>query len=357
MKMSLRKLKSMLIIAAIAIAAASCKDDDEVNIVYVDGKLSFNLPEFIHPNEELKMIPTGLTHPDGGEIGYYWKVNPTMSKFDTTRFLNGLDKNGRPSDGSFSFTFPDTLQTYTVYCNAFSEDYSTSTLNLKTTVVSPGPGNSITGSGIFPSRDPYVKIDGNEYYYTLVGDLEWFRQDLAYTASGTPFRNSKAMDGVFGRFYTYEEAMTACPEGWRLPTDAEWVSLVKAFHPYGDQDLVHKPMPGAAAKLMADAYFNGVKMWGYWPAVGKLTNESLMGILPCGYANLGTPDENGKYTSAKFIGTYEYSAHWTADMDENGMAYYRYIFGEQPDIMIGKGDTKTFGAAVRCVRKIENKQD
>lgn len=110
--MNLRKLKSLLLMAACILAAVSCKDEEEeTNVAYLDGSLSFQLPEFVLPGESIKMIPKGLTHPDGGEIGYCWKVTPTMTKYDTTRFENGLDKNGNESDGSFLHTFSDTLQT------------------------------------------------------------------------------------------------------------------------------------------------------------------------------------------------------------------------------------------------------
>lgn len=349
--MSLRKLNSILMIAAIVLAAASCNgDDDETNIVYVDGTLSFELPEFLHPNQVLTMTPKGLTHPDGGEIGYYWKVSPTMAKFDTTRFLTGLDAEGKPSDGSFTHKFSDTLQTYIVYCNAFSEDYSTSSKNLTTTVVSPGPERSITNTGIALERDPYVKINGNEYYYTTIGDLHWFRQDLSYTESGVPFRNSSAMDGVFGLFYSYEDALKACPEGWRLPSDKDWSELAKAIKGEDGTDYEHQPIPDIAGKLMTDAYFNGIKMWEYWPAVGKPTNESGMGMIPTGFATFDSQEEGTDSKSSVFKGVYEYAVYWTSDLAEDGLAYYRYIFCEEPDLMIGKGDIKTFGASVRCVR-------
>lgn len=352
--MSLRKLKSILMVAAVILAVASCKKkDDEVEIAYVDGNLDFEIPEFIHPGQLFKLTPKGLTHPDGGEIGYYWKVSPSMDKFDTTRFLNGLDKNGKPSDGSFTHRFSDTLQTYTIYCNGFSEDYSTSSRSKSTTVVAAGPERSITGTGIDVNADPYFKNNGIEYYYTTIGNLDWFRQDLAYTTSGIPFRNGEAMDGVFGRFYNHEEALKACPEGWRLPTDQEWAEMAKIISGNDKADYLHKDIPGIAGKVKTDAYFNGEKMWEYWPSAGKITNESHLAIIPSGYVNLEEV-EDGSYPHAVFTGVFKYSAHWTADVAEDGLAYYRYIYSSLPDMFIGKADTKTFGAAVRCVRDTKN---
>lgn len=353
--MSLRKLKSILMVAAVILAVASCKKkDDEVEIVYVDGNLDFEIPEFIHPGQLFKLTPKGLTHPDGGEIGYYWKVSPSMDKFDTTRFLNGLDKNGKPSDGSFTHRFSDTLQTYTIYCNGFSEDYSTSSRSKSTTVVAAGPERSITGTGIDVNADPYFKNNGIEYYYTTIGNLDWFRQDLAYTTSGIPFRNGEAMDGVFGRFYNHEEALKACPEGWRLPTDQEWAEMAKIISGNDKADYLHKDIPGIAGKVKTDAYFNGEKMWEYWPSAGKITNESHLAIIPSGYVNLEEAEEDGSYPHAVFTGVFKYSAHWTADVAEDGLAYYRYIYSSLSDMFIGKADTKTFGAAVRCVRDTKN---
>ena len=353
--MSLRKLKSILMVAAVILAVASCKKkDDEVEIVYVDGTLSFELPEFIHPGQVIKMTPKGLTHPDGKEIGYYWKVSPSMTKFDTTRFLTGLGKDGKPSDGSITYRFSDTLQTYTVYCNGFSEDYSTSSKNKSTTVVAAGPERSITGTGITLDVDPYIKVNGIEYYYTTIGDLDWFRQDLAYTTSGIAFRNGEAMDGVFGRFYSYEEALKACPEGWRLPTDHEWSEMAKIISGNDTEDYLHKNIPGIAGKVKTNAYFNEQKMWEYWPSAGKITNDSRLGIIPTGYSNLEEIAADGSYPHAVFSGVFKYSAHWTADLAEDGLAYYRYIKCKLPDIFIGKADAKTFGASVRCVRNTTN---
>lgn len=92
-------------------------------------------------------------------------------------------------------------------------------------------------------------------------------------------------------------------------------------------------------------------MWEYWPSVGKPSNKSGLCMIPTGYVNLGAQAQDGTYPNASFKGVYEYAAFWTADKTDDGMAYYRYIFYDQPDMMIGTGDANAFGAAVRCVRE------
>ena len=339
-------------LAVLALASLACKkDDDETEIFYLDGSLKFDIPEFLVPEQVITMVPRGVTHPDKEEIGYYWKVTPTMTTFDTTKFLTGPNVDGVVYDGSFTHKFSDTLQTYTVYCYAFADGYSSSSTSNYTTVVSAKLDGSITGTGI-KADDPSIKVNGNDIYYTTIGQLDWFRQNLAFTESGVPFRNGEPMDGVFGRYYSYEDAIKACPEGWRLPTCEDWDKLGKALLGETGKEASHlyESIPGIASKLMADTYFNGYKMWEYWPSVGRPTNESCLSFIPTGYANLGEKTSTGAYPYAKFHGVYEYAVFWTADKDADGMAYYRYIYCDRPDLQIGKGDTNNFGAAVRCVR-------
>ena len=212
-------------------AAASCKkDDDSESLPSLEGMLNFDLPAFIKPKEVLILKPKGARHPDGKIIGYYWKVTPGMTQNDTTRYENGLTIDGHESDGSFRYHFPDSLGTYTVNCYAFAEGYNSSYASIYTTVVKGGLDGSITETGI-SSSDKKVTVDGTSYYYTSHNGLDWFRTNLANPSHGASYSNADAMLDVFGNYYSYEEALNACPEGWRLPTDAEWAALANKLNP------------------------------------------------------------------------------------------------------------------------------
>ena len=58
----------------------------------------------------------------------------------------------------------------------------------------------------------------------------WMAQNLNFK---TP--KSKCYDGKetncdkYGRLYSWDEAMTACPQGWHLPNDAEWSDLINYY--------------------------------------------------------------------------------------------------------------------------------
>lgn len=349
--MNFPKLTTLFFATVAMMAAISCDKDDDTEVMpSLNGALTFDVSEFVSPGQTVTMKPEGLRHPDDKGLGYYWKVTPGMSKADTVRLENGLSPDGQESDGEFSYTFPDSLGTFTVGCYGFAYGYSTSYVAKKVTVVKGGLEQSITNTGILP-RDPSINFNDIRYYYVNHSGTDWFRNNLADPSAGAPYVNAPAMSNVFGRYYSYEEAINACPEGWTLPSNADWVALAKAINP--DTEITDAGIiPGVVAGLMADIEFNSVKMWEYWPAVGDITDKAKFAAIPAGYANLGSK-EDGRYPTASFFGSYEYSVFWTSDKveDEEGMAYYRYFISDQPDLLIGKGDMKTFGASVRCIRK------
>ena len=336
--MSHRKLNILIFAIAASVCIISCKKEDETKATpSLSGALSFSAPEYVLPNTTVTMTPSGVTHPKDKGLGYYWKVTPTKPKADTTRYENGLDKNGKPSDGSFTFTFSDTLQTCKISGYAFATGYSYLSKSLNCTVVKGGINGSITNLGLADKAS--ITVDGIVYPYVNIAGLDWLCRNIADPSAGAPYRNNEVMGDVFGRYYSFEEAQSICPEGWRLPTDAEWLAAAKEY----DDKM---------AALMGNAYFNGELMWEYWPAVGDITNASGLSMIPAGFAMLASKNSDGYYSNANFDGLNEYAAFWTADTvkDETGMAYYRYVFCEQPEFQLGKGDAKTFGANVRCVR-------
>jgi len=81
---------------------------------------------------------------------------------------------------------------------------------------------------------PYVlgfidSRDGQVYSVNRIGNMIWMSQNLNYEAGGT----SKCIDddvanckSYYGRLYKWEDAQGVCPNGWRLPSKAEWTDMV-----------------------------------------------------------------------------------------------------------------------------------
>ena len=387
------RLSSIIFVAAAILSIISCnKDEDTTTAPSLEGSLKIEgAKTFIGADKTSRTItlkPSGGVHPEGKTLGYYWKVSPVMTSYDTTRYENGLNKKGEESDGTFTYEIKDSLGTYTIYCYAYASGYTGLSTYAYTTIVRGGvqpEGSdievSITNTGVADSCTP---IEGTDYYYTTIGNYDWTANNMADktlndTPMGVSFINYDVMSDVYGRYYSYNEAKQLCANlpsdgnPWRLPTDKDWVNLVKDITTDAKGDFTadeHQDIywdnktngtPSLGARLIADGYFNDEKLWDFWPEMGEPENTSRMSVIPVGYANLGVYTDvplKSNYPTALFEGTYEFATFWTSDEveDNDGVegnspqAYYRYIFTKTPHLMIGKGYKDTYGASVRCVR-------
>ncbi|MCR4859788.1 MAG: hypothetical protein K5910_03905 [Bacteroidales bacterium] len=313
-----------------------CKKSSDPEYNYLSGTLSLSMPVYVLPgftkSFNLDTLTT-LSRSDGGTIGYRF-VNPDTGEADTLVTADGVVKHKE-----FTVTVPDKIASQTLTVSAFvpSDAYYYGTSATRTyTIVRPGVGDdsSITN---FTKTETTLEDgrDGRSYYTAEAGGLEWMRQNLAWTGAGRPFALCDAMTDVFGRFYTWEEAQNACPEGWRLPTDADWTAL-------GESAESGKDLRGLAGKVMGDLYFNETKMWEYWREV-KISDELKLSAMPVGYAMVSSDDWS-------FDGLYTYAAFWTSD-ESDGMGVCRYIYHDKDIVYRGRMSKTDFAASVRCVRE------
>ena len=304
-------------------ATLSCKKDDDstASKPYLYG-LDFDLITFARIGQTITVKPYGV---------YYTQSDPGVEKFCYKWRLNSDAYEEQPTD-DFTFTVTE-VGNYTVSCNVSDPDnnyYSTSVSKILI-VVDPTLGKTLNGTGI-KDTDAHItdirdKKGESEYFYTHVGDLDWFRNNLAWTGAGIAYENADVTSYPLGRYYTWDEAINACPEGWRLPTDEEWASL-------GTE----------AGPLMCDAYLNNQRMWEYWPDVTR-TNTTGLAVIPSGYALPAI-------TSPHYKRLYTYAAFWTATTspDDPRMAVYRYIHAEENEVRSTYAEKGSLALSVRCVR-------
>ncbi|MBP5218662.1 MAG: hypothetical protein J6Z47_06930 [Bacteroidales bacterium] len=334
------KFKDILFIVALLAACIlpSCKKDkdDTTSKDYLSGNLTFDMPAFVTKGSTFTLVPAGIKNPSTGNVGYYWYTSWDSTK-DTTKTETG------PGDGAFTVSVPDSIGSYNIYCIAYATDYYTSSGSSSFYVVDPQINTTITDSGLSYSDERMDDSrDSKSYFVTTVGGKKWFKNNLYYSGSGVSYAFSPAMDALIGKYYTWEEAVSACPQGWHLPSDAEFAQLANSAQG-GSSHQAGATFEGAAGDLMVNAKFIQNRMWTFWPEV-NITNKSGFCALPGGYVLDRGSDDN-----QKFQGMNNYAVFWTSDSDGDS-ALYRYIYVKQNDVMLGKGDKTSFRASVRCVK-------
>lgn len=334
-------IRLAFVLGAAAVAFVSCKDDEEEDTrSYLDGSVAItsvgaeDMPQYVKPGDKFVFTASGVSCKKDPSVAIkYYFTNPFTNVRDT---LNAGEK--------FSFTIADTLSTFSLNCTAFasnSNEYYTTSTTRTFIVVSPELNSgSLTEFPIYED-EMMEKIGDKSYYVAQIGSKSWMRQNLASVSEGFGrcYFDSKAMLDIMGGYYTWEEACKACPDGWRLPSEADWVDLCKAS---GAKDAAEFcDIEGAAAGLMAYTKFNREPMWEYYRGV-KATDKTHFTCIPTGYAVVAGDDY-------QFTGYSNYAAYWTSS-EKNGEGVYRYIYKDKDIVYAGSASKTGFAASVRCVR-------
>lgn len=73
--------------------------------------------------------------------------------------------------------------------------------------------------------------DGKVYRIIKAEGKLWMAENLAFDPGHDSwiYENNASYGAKYGRLYTWEAAVKACPPGWRLPTRKEWQTLAESF--------------------------------------------------------------------------------------------------------------------------------
>jgi uncharacterized protein (TIGR02145 family) len=101
----------------------------------------------------------------------------------------------------------------------------------------------VTGS-LYDSRD-------DKYYKTVtIGNQIWIAENLNYNVNGSKcYNNQDSYCVIYGRYYNWNAAMSACPDGWHLPTSDNW-DMLRDF--VGGESVAGKHLK------KKDGWFSGV---------------------------------------------------------------------------------------------------
>ena len=156
--------------------------------------------------------------------------------------------------------------------------------------------------------------DGQSYDVVKNGNLTWMAENLNFETTGSfcpegDSRNCKRL----GRLYSWAEAKSVCPDGWRLPTKEDFESLVGAM----SEDAAQSLSPSLAQSSSQSRAGAMLKAKDGWFKKGNGSDALGFRALPAGYRG----------ADGKFDGIGGYAYFWSATEDaENRESNAFYLF-------------------------------
>lgn len=202
-------------------------------------------------------------------------------------------------------------------------------------------------------------IDGNVYHSVKIGDQCWMIENLKVThyRNGDPipnltdngewyntssgaycdFNNDGGHVEVYGRlynFYAIQDSGNIAPEGWHIPTDAEWKQMETYLGmSQGDADATGWRGTDEGGKLKEA----GTEHWNA-PNTGA-TNETGFTALPGGY----------RVNNGAFLNMGIYAYFWSATESGDYAAWGRILSSGVAGVY-HYSDSKSAGFSLRCVK-------
>ncbi len=181
------------------------------------------------------------------------------------------------------------------------------------------------GAGVIGQDFEYGEMidtrDGKAYKTIQIGSQTWMAENLNYeTENSYCYNDSIENCEKYGRLYTWEAALNACPSGWHLPTKEEFKTL--RFN-VGGSDVAGKMLKSTTG-WYDDG--NGVDKYGF-------------NVLPAGFRNF----------YGIFFNAGKYANFWSATENDGDDAYYLSLDCSSEDAGLLNYD-KDYASSVRCLR-------
>ncbi len=180
----------------------------------------------------------------------------------------------------------------------------------------------------------------NQTYKTIeIGNQTWMAENLNFTpdtGNSWCYGNDTNNCDTYGRLYDWDTAREVCPEGWHLPSDDEWTSLITELDPSASSTLIQSTIAGGMMKSTGTIE-EGTGLW-YDPNEGA-TNESGFSGLPGGFRNY-----SGSFSLLGSSGGW-----WSSDETDSSRASFQSM-GHRFSYVYRYDNPKQLGFSVRCIK-------
>ena len=165
--------------------------------------------------------------------------------------------------------------------------------------------------------------DNNIYKTIKIGQQTWFAENLNYdSGKSIIYKNNLELNKIYGRLYTWDDAMESCPKGWRIPNHIDWDKLV---HHLGGYEI-----SGGKLKLSEDANLE--------TKGGAFLNESGFSAIYGGMA-----------LNNSFVGLKRKTYFWSSDEYNIDNAWW-YAMYKISDQIFRQYQEKLVYVSVRCIQ-------
>lgn len=216
---------------------------------------------------------------------------------------------------------------YSVRCIKRAGLLSSSSAKSSSSVQSSSSAKSsssvVSSSSITASSSSVGKVKdraGNEYPVVQIGEQYWMAENLNYkTENSYCYDDQESNCEIYGRLYTWDAAMTACPDGYRLPSQDD----ISILWDYANQ------MDGNS-RPQDVLWVNGT-----WDA--RANNKTGFSAYPGGRWN-------GSY------GQWLMRAYFWTSTEVNDNKYAHYLMMDDLNATVGPSWPKNYRLSVRCVK-------
>jgi len=176
--------------------------------------------------------------------------------------------------------------------------------------------------------------DGKTYKIVKIGEQVWMSENLNY--DDPDFDSYKCVTDYcdkYGRLYTWEQAIKACPSGWHLPSNAEWDKLVHYVD--GTNGTESPYISETAGKLL-----KAKEGWeDYEGKSGNGTDNFGFSALPGGYDGMSEND----FSDGGDVG------FWWSSANEDSSSYGRNMSCIH-DGVYSNGSSVYAAYSIRCIQ-------